>query len=419
MESNPAPAGRRELTSWKEVADYLGVTVRTAQKWEHERRLPVKRLPGKGRGRIIVAVADLEEWKHSGEGAAVEEPPSGVWRRVRVWALAAVLVVIGSGLAAWRLSGLRQDPEAFHIEHGSLVVTDARGKELWRRSFDPPLLAEHYDKSAAQGRRRFWSGDLDGDGGKEILFVHERDLGETSALICYSADGAERWRFRPGRNVATRKEKFQNKFAVADFAVAPLGEAGAPAVVAAGTQNPYYPTQVALLSGTGNVLSEYWHSGNLYRVAVLGSMIYLGGVSNGYKAATLIALDRDHFQGASVETHPDYQLLDMPAAREVARILFPPTCISRTFEPYNAVNDLTAGADEILVLTGERHGPANPTVLYHFAPDLSLTEAGVSDGFRRIHAELRAAGQLDHDFAPAEDAALGKGVRRIASSRPR
>ena len=34
------------LSSWKEVAAYLDVTVRTAQKWERYRGLPVQRLSG-------------------------------------------------------------------------------------------------------------------------------------------------------------------------------------------------------------------------------------------------------------------------------------------------------------------------------------------------------------------------------------
>ena len=54
-----------ELSSWKEIAAYLGVGLRTAQIWEQERALPVHRLPG-GRGRVIATVAELDAWKRSG-----------------------------------------------------------------------------------------------------------------------------------------------------------------------------------------------------------------------------------------------------------------------------------------------------------------------------------------------------------------
>ena len=35
------------LTSWKEIANHLQVTVRTAQLWEKQRDLPVRRVPGR------------------------------------------------------------------------------------------------------------------------------------------------------------------------------------------------------------------------------------------------------------------------------------------------------------------------------------------------------------------------------------
>jgi Tol biopolymer transport system component len=55
---------RRELSSWKEIASYLHVSVRTAQMWEADRGLPVKRLPG-GRGVVWTNIAELEAWRKS------------------------------------------------------------------------------------------------------------------------------------------------------------------------------------------------------------------------------------------------------------------------------------------------------------------------------------------------------------------
>ena len=55
-------SGSRPLTSWKEIAHYLGVNVRTAQKWERERGLPVRRSEGP-RSRVNADEAALETWK--------------------------------------------------------------------------------------------------------------------------------------------------------------------------------------------------------------------------------------------------------------------------------------------------------------------------------------------------------------------
>jgi hypothetical protein len=55
-------AGTRQLTSWKEIAHHLGINVRTAQKWERERGLPVRRVAG-ARSRVSTDTATLEAWK--------------------------------------------------------------------------------------------------------------------------------------------------------------------------------------------------------------------------------------------------------------------------------------------------------------------------------------------------------------------
>ena len=50
-----------QLTSWKEIAGYFHVSVRTAQRWERSLRLPVKRRPGR-KGRIFANQNDLSNW---------------------------------------------------------------------------------------------------------------------------------------------------------------------------------------------------------------------------------------------------------------------------------------------------------------------------------------------------------------------
>ncbi len=55
-------SGPRPLSSWKEIAHHLGVNVRTAQKWERERGLPVRRSPG-ARSRVSADAAAVDAWK--------------------------------------------------------------------------------------------------------------------------------------------------------------------------------------------------------------------------------------------------------------------------------------------------------------------------------------------------------------------
>jgi len=55
----------RVLTSWKEIARYLNKAVRTVQRWERERGLPVRRMGENDRKSSIIAMPEeLDEWVH-------------------------------------------------------------------------------------------------------------------------------------------------------------------------------------------------------------------------------------------------------------------------------------------------------------------------------------------------------------------
>ncbi len=118
---NAAQSQRRKLESWKEIANCLGVSVRTVQRWEEQSGLPVYRLQ-KDKGAAVFAYEDeIEYWRQSrvlapepsvdsgdlGEekakedkGEAVTAPPeAGRKRGVWVGAAAAALVVVGLGVA--------------------------------------------------------------------------------------------------------------------------------------------------------------------------------------------------------------------------------------------------------------------------------------------------------------------------------
>ena len=50
------------LTSWKEIAVYLGKGVRTVQRWERQLGLPVRRPNIRARGPVHTTRAELERW---------------------------------------------------------------------------------------------------------------------------------------------------------------------------------------------------------------------------------------------------------------------------------------------------------------------------------------------------------------------
>jgi hypothetical protein len=53
------------LTSWKEIAQYLGRGVRTVQRWEREFGLPVRRPTDPCRRTVLAIPEELDAWRRS------------------------------------------------------------------------------------------------------------------------------------------------------------------------------------------------------------------------------------------------------------------------------------------------------------------------------------------------------------------
>jgi len=410
-------SGDRDLTSWKEIADYLGVNVRTAQKWESERGLPIRRLPGAGRGRVLVTVTKLENWKQSG---GIKDVPDATAKRtvlVRLLPWLAVSLAVIAGGMFWIFGGAHRVPASCRLEGNSLVALDANSVQVWRKTF-PPLDSLHY-----KDKPTYLIADVDGDGANEILFAmvpveaHTQD----SALICFSATGQVKWRFEPGRTVSTRKETFARPYVVSSFGVL-SGPDGKAMIAVSANHHLYYPNQLALLSSAGKLVGEYWHSGNLTEVVAMKlpdgtPRLYLGGISNSYKTATVIALGVNDVRGASDESeNPDYQLLGFPAAQEHARVLLPRTCVNRRFEKYNWVSKMWPEKDDLMVAVQESRGELGTAVYHQMSWDLEERDFTFNDAFSALHASLRASGALDHDFSDDERVAMRQ-VRILHSDR--
>jgi hypothetical protein len=54
---------RRELHTWQQIANYLGLSVRALQNYEKTAGLPVHRLAGQTRGRVWASTNELDAWK--------------------------------------------------------------------------------------------------------------------------------------------------------------------------------------------------------------------------------------------------------------------------------------------------------------------------------------------------------------------
>ena len=392
-----SPPQGEKLASWKEIAAWLGVNVRTAQKWEAESGMPVRRVPGSNR--VIAYTDELRAWlhgEHEAEAAAARQQGENN-RRIILWTLAALATVLLLATAVWisRPSSRLAD---WRVEGSSLLALDARGRELWRlqlgRSLHPEQYSREHDTPAA------WIEDIDGDGRKELLFCHHRDGASHGDLICFSETGEPKWRWTPGGSAASFPENLRPPYAADRVHV--FRHKGQLRILVSSIHHTYFPSQLAMLDSQGKLLREYWHSGHITEFRAVEwpeypePLIVVAGIANGYKAADLIVLSLSEFGGASHEESPEHQLPGGPP-RELARLLFPVSCVTRASVPFNQPSSLRVHGPSLEVGINENSGlDRDPVVLYTFRPDWSLASVGLSSMYESAHASLERQGILSH-----------------------
>jgi hypothetical protein len=398
-ESEPERQDAEELTGWKDISAYLGITVRTAQNWERERGLPVRRRPGR-RSLVSAGVFELDQWRNLHAA-----PPTPANSRIARWKwIAAVCLVIG--VAAFVIAESRPNgtPAGWRVSGRYFIVTGQDGRELWRHEFPHELVESAMLNSAVPDAVSII--DLDGDGRNEVLVkaVFLPAWTYSQVLTCFSDTGRELWQFTPGRLVKTRRESFPPPYNLMMFRRTPPMREGKRYLVVLAHHGVYYPDQVAILDNGGRMLREYWHSGHLTALGFADldrdgePELYLGGVSNSYRVATVVGLRFQDIAGASQEANLDYQLLDIPPASEMLRILFRRTDLNLAENPYNGVGEVYETGGSLAVHLHEHFPPGKALVHYRLDARFDLADVFEGDAFPGEHDELFRLGKLDHKF---------------------
>ncbi|MEP7362665.1 MAG: hypothetical protein ABI972_05370 [Acidobacteriota bacterium] len=195
--SESSPISQQKLTSWKEIATYLGRSVTTVRRWEKSEGLPVHRHQHSDGATIYAYTAELEEWFKAREKASEsgpEQPGAGGWVRKWGWVsalggLAAIASALMFGLGArmthgpdrnvkWALlsaeAGLEKTP-ALSPDGQQLAYSwnGTGGDEPFRLYVRPANggAPKRLTESAGQDEFPQWSRD-----GKRLLYA--RHLGE-------------------------------------------------------------------------------------------------------------------------------------------------------------------------------------------------------------------------------------------------
>ncbi|HBY59532.1 MAG TPA: hypothetical protein DEH78_06895 [Solibacterales bacterium] len=408
---------------WDGIAAFLQVSVKTAQRYEKEFGLPVRRKRGP-KGAVVYALrGELEAWL--AEQPQTPPPPTPVPARRRpwVWPLA-LAVLIAAGGAAYVIAVSRPRPEAWRLDQHRLLVTDARGVTLWNHTFDTVLQPANFDRQGAPAVQPNIGEfvDLDGDGRREFLFLVVSRDEYKKAFYCFEHDGSVRFSVRPGVTVARTLRYGENTFAppygVARFVVVDEPD-GRKSVLVISYDPTWFPSVVQKYDAAGRLNGEFWNDGRLWeaKVVELGGrrLLFAGGANNEHHAAGLAVLDYNHIAGSAPATNPHYRCANCPAGGPLAYFVFPQTDVARAVNAWPHVWRVNLDAPDRLSVwslqTREPLAQGGPpglpgALIYGFDSQLKLRSAEHVEGYRAVHGILTAAGRLDHAFGPRDEREL-------------
>jgi hypothetical protein len=429
------PGTPRKLDGWKEIAAYLNRDVTTVIRWEHERGLPVQRLPGGKRGAVLAYRDEIDAWLTSeprarrplgrddrradghrreavNGGVSAAAPPAESparrpvtrYRQLAAAGLGLIAAVIA--LASLRAGG--RGGAAIHrieFERSAVVARDEMGNDLWRHVSFAPIDVE-WTRRHPTGR--YVLVDLEGDGEVEAVVnvtrasTHEA-LGDE--LVSFSASGKVRWRQRLDETIQFRGGAFGPPWSLGH--VGALAVDGETRIAWVLNSPPSWPAVLSVLDRNGRQLSRFVHSGSIYALATswVGRrpLILAGGVSNANRAAGLVVLDGRSASGHSREpAGSPYECLRCPVGDPLQYLLLPPGEINAAIgRPYNSVVTIQASPEGFDVRTLESDIADENPVMRHYvlSPDLRLERSYPDDNAWPYHERLEREGRLSHSVA--------------------
>ncbi len=293
---------RRRWEGWKQIAERLEKDVTTVTRWEQERGLPIRRLPGKGRRSVFVYEDELVAWLDSAQPENNEVTPTVVGdettsprvkslQRYR-YAIAGFILMTLAILAlarSYSLPGHLRVARA-ELSNAGLTIRNAAGKVLWTVTYErPPEFLPNEEW-------RTWVGELNPkEPGPEILaavrFVPDGNQKlRRNVLHCYSADGRLLWRYEPDVALTFGGRGFEGPWAISSFVV----DRNTESLWISFIHHTWWPSFVVRVDPFGKGSLVFAHPGWILSLLPLGNrspLVLAAGVNNEHGSPAVAVLD--------------------------------------------------------------------------------------------------------------------------------
>ncbi|MCU1384559.1 MAG: hypothetical protein JWL71_3256 [Acidobacteria bacterium] len=414
--------GSTRLDSWKAIAGYLDRDERTAQRWERELGLPVRRFPG-GRGRSVFAYSsEIDAWllsaRAAGGALAAEAPastdpsptstpshtpaPVAVARRPHAagWRYAAAVLALVAAAAGWRWrpSTVAASELRVRATTDGVEAFDLQGAKRWSYRFAPAFRTFLAEQMADPVRVP--------DGDPPAIFVataHQLkrldESQQSGTLIELSPDGRVRQTFTFTDEVTFDGTTYGPPWVVTTYAINET--AGARRIAIAAHHAVWDASLVTVLDEKMERHGTFAHAGWVEQLEWAASnRLVIGGFSNAHDGGMVALLDPTApggIDGQGPEVAGSHHFCSTcPAGLPLGMVIMPRTELNRvTASRFNRAR-LQIASGRILARTIEVPAAGLDAVdaLYELTPSLDLLRASYGNHYWETHRNLEAIGTL-------------------------
>lgn len=402
------------LITWKEIASYLNIDIRTCCRWEDHMGMPVHRLSKSKKSRVFAYKHELEEWLNNEFGKSIPKRKPFVrlaQRRVLIIIGAiSIFIVFSLSYKAITIINKPNFPADFKIQGSFLIVLDEHGKELWRYDTgnDGLLDNESYKKQSQKKRNNEGSRDLpylmikdiNGDNAPEVLFSiqTQTEFGEGD-LLCFNPKGDRMWSIETGRELKFGQKVYSANYRIHGFDVYDLDNDDKLEIIVIADHLPDFPTQLIILNPEGEKSGEYWNSGRLvdFTLVDLDSdkkpELVVSGTNNEYSKPCLIVLDTNEVEGSSPQFTSFYKCEELEAGKERYYVLFPKVDLGYFDALMESISIIDILENKRLYAVAGISG-----IIYELDFKLKLKDIRLSHGFQIKLKKANADGKLMNEF---------------------
>jgi hypothetical protein len=401
-----------QLRSWKDIAAFLACDERTARRWE-ERGMPVYRIPGAKRSRVLASRAEITSWlkeQREDSPAPIAGPrPRTFTKWLAAAGVVAGVLVLSVGVLIFKVrpqkhSGLPADAR---LSGQSLTVLDSDGGKLWTHAFERKLnLVMEIPPT-----RFAWVADLLRNGAREVIAVvpyalgpNDRD-GTEFEITCFSDRGRRLWSYAPRETFRFGVHDLNGPWLVYDLIIS--RREARTAIYVALVHGTWGNSFVAELDPeTGRSTVRYVNTGAIHSLGELrmagATYLVAAGFNNEYDGGSAALIDERRPFAASPQTPGTrHKCVSCPDGAPDYYLVFPQSELNRALKDYeNPVSSISATGDEVQFGKFESGGRRIEDGLYLFGlrPRIRPISLRYSSGYDLQHRELERAGELRHSL---------------------